>query len=51
MEPGNLMQRDDDDEHFGEDANEMNFDDNEYAFAHCVVIFKQVLVRNTGSGI
>jgi len=28
------MQRDDDDEHFGEDANEMNFDDNEYAFAH-----------------
>ena len=34
MEPGNLMRRDDDNEHFGEDANEMNFDDNEYLFAH-----------------
>ena len=34
MEPGNLMQRDDDDEHFEEDANENNLDDNENDFAH-----------------
>ena len=40
MEPGKLMQRDDD-ENLEEDANENNLDDNENDFAHYyVVLFK-----------